>query len=153
MVGVFRVQDAGVQEIRRDVMSRACPDRTSAPVTSRLAWGSITFLHVVHVHVHYSGARLFGLFYCDVYLFFKLCWLPLLLRCVVALTLRRFRGATLSAPHESSQVAGLDLRSSGTDCGARSGGVVRVRLSGPTVGTRLEGLCSGFGLRVGSLGF
>ena len=52
MVGVFRVQDAGVQEIRRDVMSRACPDRTSAPVTSRLAWGSITLLHVVHVHVH-----------------------------------------------------------------------------------------------------
>ena len=52
MAGVFRVQVAGVQEIRRDVMSRACPDRTSAPVTSRLAWGSITLLHVVHVHVH-----------------------------------------------------------------------------------------------------
>ena len=110
MVGVFRVQDAGVQEIRRDVMSRACPDRTSAPVTSRLAWGSITLLHVVHVHVHVlmfmwlqAGARLFGLFDCDVYLFFKLCWcrLPLLHRCVVALTLRRFRGATLSVPHES----------------------------------------------------
>ena len=77
MAGVFRVQVAGVQEIRRDVMSRACPDRTSAPVTSRLAWGSITFLHVVHVHVHLlmwlqAGARLFGLFDCDVYLFFKL---------------------------------------------------------------------------------
>ena len=105
MVGVFRVQDAGVQEIRRDVMSRACPDRTSATVTSRLAWGSITFHMYSCIMFMWlqAGARLFGLFECDVYLFFKLCWcrLPLLLRCVVALTLRRFRGATLSVPHES----------------------------------------------------
>ena len=112
---------------------RACPDRTSAPETSatRLAWGSITFSHVRACH--YTSISLlphtatcYMLNGTDGWwvwrehtiliqpgiriLVYKLCT-------IATLSLWRFRG--------TRPLAGSDLRSSETDCGARPG---RVRL-------------------------
>ena len=118
---------------RRVCALRACPDRISAPETSatRLAWGSITFSHVRACHYTSKSllphtATCYMLNGTDGWwvrrehtiliqpgiriLVYKLCT-------IATLSLRRFRG--------TRPLAGLDLRSSETDCGARPG---RVRL-------------------------